>query len=77
MVERNLRKRGPRPSRSSRVRAVAVAVVVALDLLALSNCRQITSDFSEEEKGEKSRTREENEEHHVVFELRLGYWLRG
>ena len=56
----------------------AVAVAVALDLLALSNCRQITSDFSgEEEKGEKSRTREENEEHHVVFELRLGYWLRG
>ena len=47
--------------------------LVALDLLALSNCRQITSDFSgEEEKGEKSRTREENEEHHDGLELRLG-----
>ena len=47
----------PELSQSLRVSAVAVA----LDLLALSNCRQITPDFfEEEEKGEKSRTRRRN-----------------
>ena len=44
----------------------------------LDNCRQITSDFfeeeeeEEEEKGEKSRTSEERKERHAGFELRLG-----